>query len=335
MRMREIAALPDPLLEAFVEVFNAVEEHGIWPDGVLDSLVTLIPKGEGNDPLKLRPITVTSALYRLWASIRLADVLRWQEKWIHSSQHGFRPRHSCDDVIMDIALELEQAQLDGVAVHGIALDFAKCFDWVPQNLVLALVEKLGLHPRILRPIEMMYRSLRRRFKYPLGVGQSFEVTNGILQGCPISIVLINALLSVLSRAIVAEVEHAAPRSYADDLYLLSHVRAALQKGVDITEELCRLTGLALNAEKSVGFSTDPQGSPTITISGVPVPTSPHVKVLGVTLGTFGPVASPRVSTAIRLAARLEAAPLKPFQRLVVLQAMAPPRSTGPPTIRTR
>ena len=49
---------------------------------------------------------------------------------------------------------------------------------------------------------------------------------------------------------------------------------------------------------------------------------PHVKVLGVTLGTFGPVASPRVSTAIRLAARLEAAPLKPFQRLVVLQAMA-------------
>ena len=46
-RMREIAALPDPLLDAFVEVYNAIEEHGIWPDGVLDSLVSLIPKGEG------------------------------------------------------------------------------------------------------------------------------------------------------------------------------------------------------------------------------------------------------------------------------------------------
>ena len=75
-------------------------------------------------------------------------------------------------------------------------------------------------------------------------------------------------------------------------------------------------------EKSVGFSSGPQGPPPITIAGGPIPTSPHVKVLGVTLGTFGPVASTRVTTAIRLAARLEAAPLKPFQRLIVLQAMA-------------
>ena len=74
----------------------------------------------------------------------------------------------------------------------------------------------------------MYRVLRRRFRYPLGVGQEFEVTNGILQGCPISIVLINALVSVLSRAIEAEALRTVPRSYADDQYLLSNVQAALQ-----------------------------------------------------------------------------------------------------------
>ena len=322
-RMREIAALPDPLLSAFVEVFDAIEEHGIWPDGVLDSLVTLIPKGEGSDPLKLRPITVTSALYRIWASARLKDVLRWQEKWIHASQHGFRPKHSCDDVVMDIALELERALLSRQAIHGIALDFSKCFDRIPQRLVLSLAKTLGLHLRVLRPLENIYQSLRRRFKYPLGLGREFEVTNGILQGCPISIVLINALVSVLSRAIEAETEHAVhPRSYADDIYLLARACGALQKGVDITEELCRLTGLALNKDKSVAFSSDPQGPPAINLSGGPVPTSSQVKVLGVPLGKFGPVTSPRVSSAIQTAARLEAAPLNPYQKLFILQAMA-------------
>ncbi|KAJ9445690.1 Retrovirus-related Pol polyprotein from type-2 retrotransposable element R2DM [Diplonema papillatum] len=275
-RMREVAALPDTILEGFAAVLNEVEETGLWPDGVLDALVTLIPKGEGDDPLKLRPITVSSVVYRLWASVRLQEVLVWQEQWIHESQHGFRKGHSCDDVIMDIALSIEESLINGTPLHGIALDFAKCFDRVPQGLVLDLVEALGLHERVLAPLRHVYKYLRRRFKYPLGVGDEFKVTNGILQGCPISVVLINALLSVLSKALVSRAR-VSPKSFADDLYLLSRLAKLLQEGIDVTAIFGNLTGLALNEGKCAAFSTSKKG-PRLEVGGKAMKSVKTVKI---------------------------------------------------------
>ena len=87
---------------------------------------------------------------------------------------------------------MEDALQGDKPLNGLALDFAKCFDRVPQSLTLDLVEKMGLHPKILQPLRAMYKNLSRRFKYSLGVGRTFTVTNGILQGCPTSVILINA-----------------------------------------------------------------------------------------------------------------------------------------------
>ncbi|KAJ9447298.1 Retrovirus-related Pol polyprotein from type-2 retrotransposable element R2DM, partial [Diplonema papillatum] len=319
-RMREVAALPDTILEGFAAVLNEVEETGLWPDGVLDALVTLIPKGEGDDPLKLRPITVSSVVYRLWASVRLQEVLVWQEQWIHESQHGFRKGHSCDDVIMDIALSIEESLINGTPLHGIALDFAKCFDRVPQGLVLDLVEALGLHERVLAPLRHVYKYLRRRFKYPLGVGDEFKVTNGILQGCPISVVLINALLSVLSKALVSRAR-VSPKSFADDLYLLSRLAKLLQEGIEVTAIFGSLTGLALNEGKCASFSTSEKG-PRLEVGGKAVKSVKTVKVLGVPLGTEGPVDNGRSDATVEAAARLEASPLKPRTKFRVMQTIA-------------
>ncbi|KAJ9440233.1 Retrovirus-related Pol polyprotein from type-2 retrotransposable element R2DM [Diplonema papillatum] len=319
-RMREIAALPNAILESFVVVLNEVEETGFWPDGVLDAMVTLIPKGEGSDPLKLRPITVSSVVYRLWASVRLQDVMLWQELWIHGSQHGFRHGHSCDDVVMDIALSIEESLTNGTPLCGVALDFAKCFDRVPQALVLDLMEALGLHERVLAPLRHIYKHLRRRFRYPLGVGEMFTVTNGILQGCPISVVLINALLSVLSKALVSRAR-VSPKSFADDLYLLSQLARLLQEGIRTTEVFDSLTGFALNEDKSVSFSTSPE-PPRLVIGRKIIRSSKIVKVLGVPLGTEGPVDNRRANATVEAAARLEAAPLMHRTKFRIMQTIA-------------
>ena len=198
-RYEELRNLPTNLLDAWASFLNLVEETGTWPDALLAALVTMIPKDPNNtsDPLQQRPITVTSAVYRLWACARLEDVLKWQERWIHHSQYGFRRLHGIFDVIYDLLTQIEDALLGGKPLFGIALDYAKCFDRVPQELTMELVGKLGLHSRILGPLSDVYGRLERRINFKLGVGQPFNVTNGILQGCPISIILINALFSVL------------------------------------------------------------------------------------------------------------------------------------------
>ena len=107
-----------------------------------------------------------------------------------------------------MALKVEAALLAGDALFGISFDFAKCFDRIPHGIVLQLAEEMGLPYTILRPIGAMYRNLRRRFCVGAAVGEAFSSTNGILQGCPLSVVLLNALVSVWAEAVAREVRGA-------------------------------------------------------------------------------------------------------------------------------
>ena len=64
---------------------NFVEAIGYWPESVLISLIALIPKGAASEEVTatdLRPISVMSLIYRLWASTRFRLCMKWQEEWI-------------------------------------------------------------------------------------------------------------------------------------------------------------------------------------------------------------------------------------------------------------
>ncbi|KAJ9456896.1 hypothetical protein DIPPA_17317 [Diplonema papillatum] len=85
-RVRELAALPDEALRRFAELFAVVEKTGKWPESLMRALVSLIPKGEGGfGPMDLRPISVTSAVYRLWAATRLRMLMEWKPRSASSS----------------------------------------------------------------------------------------------------------------------------------------------------------------------------------------------------------------------------------------------------------
>ncbi|KAJ9460347.1 hypothetical protein DIPPA_24595 [Diplonema papillatum] len=326
-RMAELRELPLPLLNALADVMNLVETTGDWPASMTTALVSMVPKDESQDPLHTRPITVTSAVYRLWACRRLADIVLWQEEWIEEGQKGFRPGHRIEDVLMEIGLEMEDALLDGEPLYGVALDFRKCFDMVPREIVLRLAEDLGLHNRVLKPLRAIYRLLARRFKLPLGVGREFSVTNGILQGCPVSVILINALLSVVMKAVKKEAEGVSPKSYADDATLLSRLsEAALQKGVDVVDEFCTLTGMELNLQKTVAFSTRRRHQSTLKLRSVDalLRFSKSVKCLGVLVSTAKNRTersdSERVEKAAALAEGLRHAPFRYEKRVRIVQS---------------
>eukprot|EP01061_Rhynchopus_euleeides_P047892 TRINITY_DN990_c0_g1_i3.p1 TRINITY_DN990_c0_g1~~TRINITY_DN990_c0_g1_i3.p1 ORF type:complete len:837 (+),score=145.30 TRINITY_DN990_c0_g1_i3:125-2512(+) len=139
---------------------------------------------------------------------------------------------------------------------------------------------MGMDQRILRPLRTMYRGLKRRFKMPLGVGKSFEVTNGILQGCPISVILINALLSVLFRAIEQRVPQVETQSFADDATLISQVdEASVQQAVDVVAGFCEMTGMALNVKKTIAMGI-PKGSSAARRK------RPYIGTLGIGDATF-------------------------------------------------
>ena len=71
----EIKALPLPWFSGLCILLELVETNGVWPQGLLDAYIALIPKADGDStPLGQGPLSVLPVVYRLWASLRLGHL---------------------------------------------------------------------------------------------------------------------------------------------------------------------------------------------------------------------------------------------------------------------
>ena len=328
----ELKALPMPILELLASALNEIEASGDWPPAIARAFVALIPKGEGGAPLKQRPITITSIVYRLWAATRLRHIMEWYESWLQNQQHGFRPKRSTQDLFWYLSAKMEKALLHDEMVYGVAFDYAKCFDRIPQEIMFGLLEDLGLPCGIATAMKGMYRDLSRRFKLPAGLGSPFHATNGILQGCPLSIVFLNALVSVWMTVIERDIAAAEALAYADDTYVLTATLDALQLATEKTKEYCDRTDQELNAKKSACYSNDPAAADVpVTIGDTRIPFVKELTSLGTTL--FARQAPEKIDGRIEEATRLArraasvASPLTQAQRTLVCQTLIIPKGT--------
>ena len=192
----DLRSLPLRLLDWLAELLTLVEVTGRWPEVLARRYTALIPKPGEEGPFGTRPLTVLSVVYRLCAGTRLWEVVRWQETWAHPEAYGFRPARGALDAAAVTQVLLELSRLKGWTRLGVNLDYVKCFDLIPQAVVLRVGQELGLEPGILRALIGMYRQLRRAFKVSGCLGSWWRATNGILQGCPLSVILINLLTTV-------------------------------------------------------------------------------------------------------------------------------------------
>ena len=133
----------------------------------------------------------------------------------------------------------------------------------------------------MRPLRAIYADLERRFKVGGGLVTPFRPTNGILQGCPLSVILINLLQAVWTRAVLAETE-ADPTSYADDATLLGE-RPAVQAGGTLTLRFCVLTGQVLNTKKCLAFDTSGDAAPPLLFDDEKPPMGTVTRCLGANL----------------------------------------------------
>ena len=68
----EVKALPLPWFSGLAVLSELVESSGVWPQGLLDAYIAMIPKADGDStPLGRRPLSVLPVVCRLWAFLRL------------------------------------------------------------------------------------------------------------------------------------------------------------------------------------------------------------------------------------------------------------------------
>ena len=184
---REFKVLPLSWFDELARILSRVEDLGVWPDGLLDASITMIPKADGDaTPLGQRHLSVLPVVYRIWASARMGQLDDWFKSWVPVSVFSAGGGRSSVEAWYTSSLDIEEV-LSGAAdshVHLFVADVVNSFDTVDRGILDHVLSSLGL-PGWFRHAYFEYHAhVRLRFKLASGLGQSWTRDGGIPQGCP-------------------------------------------------------------------------------------------------------------------------------------------------------
>ena len=218
------------------------------------------------------------------------------------------------------------------ASTGFGLDYVKCFDLILQQVVLHVAKAQGMHEGTHAALAGMYIQLTRCFKIMSCMCTFFSATNGILQGCPLGVILLNLLTSIWKRVLDAQNQavrlsvsslppggrpEEAPHfiitalGYADDTYGVASRQQSVQPLLECTHRWLQETGQDVNPKKSVIFII-PEHDETVQMRGVPFPKEVEFRSLGAGIRTTdtaisGPLILKRIQSASTLLDRVHGA----------------------------
>ena len=127
-------------------------------------------------------------------SIRLKQLDPWIRTWDDIALNAGVPGKSASDAWHATALDLEYAQLHGLAVAGGSLDIFKCFDQLNRDLILDLAAQAGMPQPVLQGYRSFVRNMRSRFQFGQDIGVAMANKTCIPQGCPKSMMMVALLM---------------------------------------------------------------------------------------------------------------------------------------------
>ena len=173
----EINALPLLWFSGLAILLELVASAGIWPQGLLDAYIAMIPKADGDSIL------------------RLGHLREWVEGWLPKSVYSLGNGLSSVEAWFSTALDIEEvlSGTGGDQLHVMVADVIKSFDTVDRSILDCALGRLGL-PDWFRKVYFSFLSqVRFRFKLAAGLGEPWCTDGGIPQGCPLSMIFIVAL----------------------------------------------------------------------------------------------------------------------------------------------
>ena len=163
------------------------------------------PHYKGGEPSELRnwrPISLQLNIYKLYAVIIAQCVGSWATatSFFSSSQKGFYAYHGCSEHNFLLRSMLTDSRRQKRNLILVWLDIREAFPSVSHNLMLSMMERLGLSGTLLRVVQDVYSnatiSVRTgKDSYTASIPQR----RGVKQGCPLSPILFNIVLEGLLR----------------------------------------------------------------------------------------------------------------------------------------
>ena len=327
------AAAPAPvaLAVAVASLTQAMWRTGIIPPSVNQAELVVIPK-DGKNPAicsNLRPISVTSAIYRVAAKVvanRLMGAMVAADL-LPPEQNAYMPDEECMAqacVVFEIS---QRRQALGLDTYMLAADIEKAFDGTNHSLLFHVLRRLGSGGTFLRFVQGMYATASVAVRVGTGHTERFPVTIGVRQGCPASAPFFIAVAASLLRDVAGVPLHlstpaaAGPAAgggaggggaaasirgiqYADDTIALAVSATALATAATTLHSNMAAFGFGANASKSYTMAI-PGRAPTEKLQRHRMRDArAALSAADVTLGPRPQGAVPSVTSSIHLGVHL-------------------------------
>ena len=331
-RMQELAALPQLALQQLAQIYSTMEAQGTLPTAMSTSWTALTSKTrDAVPPGKLRPIAVLSCLWRLYGMARLNTLSAHLQDVFPSNLFSYVAGRSALQAALSITERIEKIKAnqdfnDSAELYVLGLDATKAFPSASRLQLAALMDKVGLDPRLRILLEAFYNGetcFRIAGQYCHST--SHKLKQGVHQGCPLSVMMFNMIQLPIITHIVPAYSCVQCSIYADDIVLVSTDLMQLQ---DCLNDILRYLGtvaISINPQKT-RFWASRQGARSIKVHDVDVLEASDMKILGITLthqvqehGTKA-----KVTTFHAALTRLQRLPLTLSAKQLALGAIALP-----------
>ena len=283
----DLRKLPLSVWEIMCRIFHHIENHGgNWPEIWTVAKTLCLPKSElPKSPMDVRPITILSKTYRLWAKIRGKQIDLHLAEMVPATVGGPCKGISSELIAQFTSLEIESALHSNLEIQGLVLDLVKCYNAIPREPLYQILSRLGVNQCYIKAFANMMENMKRSFEINGCIDpKPWKTSTGIVEGCGVAVACMLAL-GIWCKDVIRGCEPTATSiMFADNWAVITKDLSQLQNIVDQIIGFLDALKMEMAPQKSWLWATcrkDRQGLMNITAKGQQIPIVSHSKDLGV------------------------------------------------------
>ena len=168
------------LLRLMQQVWEEQRVVTDWRDAII---IPIPKKGDLQVCDNWRGISLLDVAGKIFARILQERLQSIANNILPESQCGFRRGHGCVDMVFAAQQLLEKTREHDDILFVLLVDLRKAYNSVPKPALWRVLKKCGVPPIMLNIVKSFHEGMSAEVRVGTATTDSFEVKNGLRQGC--------------------------------------------------------------------------------------------------------------------------------------------------------
>ena len=228
------------------------------------AIVKLIPKSGSSKLISnWRPISLLNCDYKILANIIASRLKPILSSYISTSQQCALADRHLHNNLLNILSAIDYANDKSHPLAILQLDFSKAFDSLSHSFIIAIMRHTRIPPALIQWTSILLTGISAQINVNHTLTETIPITNGIRQGCPLSMLLFVMATDVFAKKLLStptiqglDLGNASLKlqQYADDTTLFLTSQSEISTALDLTQRFSRHSNLRLNPSKTTILS---------------------------------------------------------------------------------